>query len=375
MSDEREFSRFVRAHTGDLLRTAYLLTGDGIAAEELVQDTLVRLYPKWQLVAGAELPLAYVRRSLANGFVNHDPARVAARDDSRVPARTAGLRVTAPASSTTGTSCGRCCASCPTGSAPRSSCGTSTTCPTRRSARPWAAGSARCAASSAAGWRRCANMRRPEGARHGRHERPRDAGCGRRCRAREQRAARRPARRADPRRARDAPAPLLRPRRGWGTWACRCWPPARSLPMVAAVVGIGHLHTTASPKPPACRTACRPGADRRSPTRAPPARRRAQHQPDPGRRAAAPDPGGVTGFRATDLTFVSETQGWALGSAACAAGRCTALFRTTNGKTWTSMPGAAFNVPGVRTALPRASSTSASPTTRSVTPTARPRCS
>lgn len=70
MSDEREFSRFVRAHTGDLLRTAYLLTGDGIAAEELVQDTLVRLYPKWQLVAGAELPLAYVRRSLANGFVN-----------------------------------------------------------------------------------------------------------------------------------------------------------------------------------------------------------------------------------------------------------------------------------------------------------------
>ena len=70
MGDEREFSRFVRAHTGDLLRTAYLLTGDGIAAEELVQDTLVRLYPKWQLVASAELPLAYVRRSLANGFVN-----------------------------------------------------------------------------------------------------------------------------------------------------------------------------------------------------------------------------------------------------------------------------------------------------------------
>jgi RNA polymerase sigma-70 factor (sigma-E family) len=66
-----DFTRFVREHTADLLRTGYLLTGDGGAAEELVQDTLVRLYPKWQLVEAAEAPLAYVRRSLANSFVNH----------------------------------------------------------------------------------------------------------------------------------------------------------------------------------------------------------------------------------------------------------------------------------------------------------------
>jgi RNA polymerase sigma-70 factor (sigma-E family) len=66
-----DFSRFVREHTAALLRTAYLLTGDTIAAEELVQDTLVRLYPKWQLVESADVPLAYVRRSVTNGFVNH----------------------------------------------------------------------------------------------------------------------------------------------------------------------------------------------------------------------------------------------------------------------------------------------------------------
>lgn len=71
MAVEVDFTRFVREHTADLLRTGYLLTGDGGAAEELVQDTLVRLYPKWQLVASADVPLAYVRRSLANGFVNH----------------------------------------------------------------------------------------------------------------------------------------------------------------------------------------------------------------------------------------------------------------------------------------------------------------
>jgi RNA polymerase sigma-70 factor (sigma-E family) len=67
---QREFTRFVREHTSALLRTAYLLTGDRAAAEELVQDTLVRLYPKWRLVEAADAPLAYVRRSLANAFVN-----------------------------------------------------------------------------------------------------------------------------------------------------------------------------------------------------------------------------------------------------------------------------------------------------------------
>jgi RNA polymerase sigma-70 factor (sigma-E family) len=93
MDGEPDFTRFVRAHTASLLRTAYLLTGDGPSAEELVQDTLVRLYPKWALVQAAEVPLAYVRRSLTNGFVNHTrrasrretvveflPERVDARD-------------------------------------------------------------------------------------------------------------------------------------------------------------------------------------------------------------------------------------------------------------------------------------------------------
>lgn len=67
---ETGFAAFVREHTPALLRTAYLLTGSVNAAEELVQDTLVRLYPKWHLVEDADLPLAYVRRALANAFVN-----------------------------------------------------------------------------------------------------------------------------------------------------------------------------------------------------------------------------------------------------------------------------------------------------------------
>lgn len=70
MSGDCEFADFVRANTSALLRTAYLLTGNGTSAEELVQDTLVRLYPKWDRVAVTDHPLAYVRRSLANAFVN-----------------------------------------------------------------------------------------------------------------------------------------------------------------------------------------------------------------------------------------------------------------------------------------------------------------
>ena len=64
------FAGFVREHTPALLRTAYLLTGNAQQAEELVQDTLVRLYPKWDRVEGADVPLAYVRRSLTNGYIN-----------------------------------------------------------------------------------------------------------------------------------------------------------------------------------------------------------------------------------------------------------------------------------------------------------------
>jgi RNA polymerase sigma-70 factor (sigma-E family) len=70
MTGPAEFSVFVRVHSTALLRSAYLLTGDRLEAEELVQDTLVRLYPNWDRVAAADVPLAYVRRSLTNNFLN-----------------------------------------------------------------------------------------------------------------------------------------------------------------------------------------------------------------------------------------------------------------------------------------------------------------
>jgi RNA polymerase sigma-70 factor (sigma-E family) len=64
------FAELVRATVPVLARKAYLLTGSWLAAEELVQDTLVRLYPQWERVANADVPLAYVQRSLTNNFLN-----------------------------------------------------------------------------------------------------------------------------------------------------------------------------------------------------------------------------------------------------------------------------------------------------------------
>lgn len=70
MDDDALFARFVREHTGALLRSAYLLTGSSASAEDLVQETFLRLYPKWHRVMSADVPIAYVRRSLVNGFLN-----------------------------------------------------------------------------------------------------------------------------------------------------------------------------------------------------------------------------------------------------------------------------------------------------------------
>jgi RNA polymerase sigma-70 factor (sigma-E family) len=67
-SDER-FAAFVRAQTDSLLKTAYLLTRNGPDAEELVQDSLVWLYPRWAQVEAAEHQLAYVRKAMVNRFL------------------------------------------------------------------------------------------------------------------------------------------------------------------------------------------------------------------------------------------------------------------------------------------------------------------
>jgi len=70
VADAVGFEPFVRTHSDGLYRTAFLLTGSRPAAEDLLQDTLSALYPKWAQVSAADIPVAYVRRSLVNRFMS-----------------------------------------------------------------------------------------------------------------------------------------------------------------------------------------------------------------------------------------------------------------------------------------------------------------
>ncbi|MQY32876.1 RNA polymerase sigma-E factor [Streptomyces sp. RB17] len=61
-----EFQSFMIGRWPRLMRTAFLLTGEQHAAEDLVQSTLERVYVSWRKVGAADEPEAYVRRVMIN---------------------------------------------------------------------------------------------------------------------------------------------------------------------------------------------------------------------------------------------------------------------------------------------------------------------
>ncbi|NES13984.1 MULTISPECIES: SigE family RNA polymerase sigma factor [Micromonospora] len=61
--DDPEFREFVQARYTDLLRTAYLLTGNRDAAQDLVHEALLKVMRHWRRV---DEPIAYVRRAMVN---------------------------------------------------------------------------------------------------------------------------------------------------------------------------------------------------------------------------------------------------------------------------------------------------------------------
>jgi RNA polymerase sigma-70 factor (sigma-E family) len=60
---------FVTGQQPALLRAAYLLTGSSPAAQDLVQETLVRVLVQWRRVERADAPEAYARRIMLNVFL------------------------------------------------------------------------------------------------------------------------------------------------------------------------------------------------------------------------------------------------------------------------------------------------------------------
>jgi RNA polymerase sigma-70 factor (sigma-E family) len=71
---EREFNCFAAEVSDPLLRTGHLMTGDANHAEDLVQETLLRVARRWKRVRSMDHPAAYARRVLVN-LVLHDADR------------------------------------------------------------------------------------------------------------------------------------------------------------------------------------------------------------------------------------------------------------------------------------------------------------
>jgi RNA polymerase sigma-70 factor (sigma-E family) len=69
MSDA-QYVAFVEEHWDRYLRIARLLTGDPHRAEDLLQDSLVKLYLRWRRASARGDPQAYLRRILVNGNIS-----------------------------------------------------------------------------------------------------------------------------------------------------------------------------------------------------------------------------------------------------------------------------------------------------------------
>ena len=86
---QREFEEFVRASSGRLTRTAYLLCGDRGHAEDMVQTALLRTARRWR--TARRDPGAYARRVVVNlgkdrwRHVSRRPAETALELDVAVP--------------------------------------------------------------------------------------------------------------------------------------------------------------------------------------------------------------------------------------------------------------------------------------------------
>ena len=71
---QRQFEDFAAGASDSLLRTGYLMTGDVREAEDLVQETFLRVARRWNRVRSMDHPAAYARRILI-GLVLDDACR------------------------------------------------------------------------------------------------------------------------------------------------------------------------------------------------------------------------------------------------------------------------------------------------------------
>lgn len=70
VDDEHEYTDFVSARLARWHKTAYLLCGDGMRADDIVQATVTALYRYWRHAAEVDNLDAYVHRMLVRNFLD-----------------------------------------------------------------------------------------------------------------------------------------------------------------------------------------------------------------------------------------------------------------------------------------------------------------
>jgi RNA polymerase sigma-70 factor (sigma-E family) len=64
------FDEFVAVRLSTLLRYATVLAGDPHAAEDIVQDVLIKAQPRWARISDLDVPEAYVRKMIINELMS-----------------------------------------------------------------------------------------------------------------------------------------------------------------------------------------------------------------------------------------------------------------------------------------------------------------
>lgn len=67
---DASFDAFVIDAGSGLLRLAHVLTGDRHLAEDLTQETLIRVGLAWRRIRADENPIGYANRTMINAFLN-----------------------------------------------------------------------------------------------------------------------------------------------------------------------------------------------------------------------------------------------------------------------------------------------------------------
>jgi RNA polymerase sigma-70 factor (sigma-E family) len=70
---DAQFHEFALARTPQLFRSAYLLCGDRHGAEDLVQETLAKVYVQWG--SRIDNPAAYAQTALVRTYISHQRRR------------------------------------------------------------------------------------------------------------------------------------------------------------------------------------------------------------------------------------------------------------------------------------------------------------